>query len=133
MAGSKVAVELGEPVVVAVSQVNEARWGFHQFPALTRLPDGTILLEERQVSADWDWVKVRWIVIRNQRTAEHRFGHRLYSASKLKGLLASVGFTALRACGSLEGAPYDHQAERLVILARKPPAQSTPHTRARSG
>ena len=44
MAGSKVKVDLGEPVVVAVSQVNEARWGFHQFPALTRLPDGTILI-----------------------------------------------------------------------------------------
>ena len=96
-------------------------------------PDGTILLEERRVTADWSWIDVRWIVVHGQRTAEHRFGHRLYSASELKGVLASCGFTALRACGSLEGAPYDHKAERLVILARKHPDRPSPFTRGWSG
>jgi len=38
----KVTVELGAPAVVAVSRVGEKRWGFHQFPALSRLPDGRI-------------------------------------------------------------------------------------------
>ena len=38
----KVIVELGKPVVLAVSRVGEKRWGFHQFPALSRLPDGRI-------------------------------------------------------------------------------------------
>lgn len=37
-------VSLGDPVVVAVSKVNERVWGVHQFPALSRLPDGRILL-----------------------------------------------------------------------------------------
>ncbi len=37
-------VTLSDPVVAAVSQVGETRWGFHQFPALTRLPGGEILL-----------------------------------------------------------------------------------------
>jgi len=37
-------LDLGDPVVAAVSAPNETRWGFTQFPALSRLPDGRILL-----------------------------------------------------------------------------------------
>jgi hypothetical protein len=37
-------LDLGTPVVAALSAVGEERWGFHQFPNLTRTPDGTILL-----------------------------------------------------------------------------------------
>lgn len=40
----KTFVEYGEPIVVAVSQVDEKRWGYHQFPALAQLPDGIIEL-----------------------------------------------------------------------------------------
>ena len=83
--------------------------------------DGTILLEERKVTADWGWIDVRWIVIRGPRKVEHRFGHRLYAAFELKELLAGVGFVECRVFGSLTGKPYDHEAERLVILAKKPP------------
>ena len=32
------------PVTVALSGPGETRWGYHQFPALGRLPDGSILL-----------------------------------------------------------------------------------------
>ncbi|RKX32816.1 MAG: hypothetical protein DRP71_11495 [Verrucomicrobia bacterium] len=35
---------LSDPVVAAVSAPDETRWGFTQFPALSRLPDGRILL-----------------------------------------------------------------------------------------
>lgn len=37
-------VEISEPVVVSVSDPGETRWGYHQFPALNRLPDGRMLL-----------------------------------------------------------------------------------------
>jgi len=36
--------KLGEPVVVALSDPHETRWGFTQFPALSPMPDGSILL-----------------------------------------------------------------------------------------
>lgn len=42
--GSQLQTELGSPVAVAHSAPGETRWGFHQFPALSRLPDGRILL-----------------------------------------------------------------------------------------
>lgn len=37
-------VELAEPVAVALSQPGEERWGYHQFPAISRLPDGRLLV-----------------------------------------------------------------------------------------
>ena len=35
---------LGKPVIVATSKIGETRWGYHQFPKLSPLPDGAILL-----------------------------------------------------------------------------------------
>ena len=37
-------LSLGDPVVVAVSEPGETRWGFHQFPELSRLPTRELLL-----------------------------------------------------------------------------------------
>ena len=37
-------ITMDDPVVVAVSAAGETRWGFHQFPALSRMPDGRILI-----------------------------------------------------------------------------------------
>ncbi|MCC6144951.1 MAG: exo-alpha-sialidase, partial [Candidatus Hydrogenedentes bacterium] len=37
-------LRVSEPVVVALSAVGEKRWGYHQFPAIFRLPDGRVLL-----------------------------------------------------------------------------------------
>lgn len=81
---------------------------------------GTLFLEERSVSRDWSWIDVRWIAIRGAQRREHRFGHRLFSATELVALLTGVGFRAITVCGGLGGEPYDHRAERLVVLARKP-------------
>lgn len=35
---------MDDPVLVSKSAPEESRWGFHQFPALTRLPDGRIII-----------------------------------------------------------------------------------------
>jgi len=37
-------VMVEDPVLVATSAPGETRWGFHQFPALSRMPDGALLL-----------------------------------------------------------------------------------------
>jgi SAM-dependent methyltransferase len=83
------------------------------------LPDGVILLEERELAEDWTRLALRWIVVRGERRKEHRFMLRLYSAAELKNLLTSTGFAQVEAYGSLQKAPYDNKAERLVVVARK--------------
>ena len=37
-------LRISDPTIVSYSSEGETRWGYHQFPALSRLPDGRILL-----------------------------------------------------------------------------------------
>jgi len=83
------------------------------------IPDGTLVLEERRLTDDWSRLELRWIIIRDDRRREHRFFLRLYSAAELTALLRQAGFAEARACGSMKGGPYDEQAERLILVARK--------------
>lgn len=84
-----------------------------------REPDGTIVLEERWIEKDFTWIENRWTLIRKGRTRTFRVAHRMYSAAELKSLLRRAGFRNVKAFGTLEGAPYDQDAQRLVLVARK--------------
>jgi len=81
--------------------------------------DGEILLEERKLSSGWNWIQSRWILIKDGDRKEFTISNRLYSAVELSGLLTEAGFTSVKVFGNLNGAPYDHMAERLVAVAVK--------------
>jgi SAM-dependent methyltransferase len=85
-----------------------------------REPDGTLVLEERKLTEDWSRLKARWIILKEDgERYDRNFELRLFGASDLKRVLQDAGFARVDVYGSLEKAPYDHQAERLVIVARK--------------
>ena len=84
-----------------------------------RESDGTIILEERRLEDDFSWVENRWTMIRKGRMRTRAISHRLYSATELRALLKQVGFSRIHAFGNFEGRPYDQDATRLVLLARK--------------
>jgi SAM-dependent methyltransferase len=81
--------------------------------------NGSLFLEERVLSRDWSWIDTRWIRIDAAGRTEFRLSHRLYSAAELQALATEAGFRSVRAYGSLDGAPYDHAAARLVLVAEK--------------
>lgn len=81
--------------------------------------DGEIRLYERRITKSWSWIENRWIVLKDGGKSEFTLGHRLYSASELTRLLEDCGFASVDAYGSLAGAPYDHAAERLVVVGRR--------------
>jgi SAM-dependent methyltransferase len=81
--------------------------------------EGAIMLEERKVSKDWNWMENRWILLKGGQTQEFRFSLRPYSAAELTRLLTECGFAQTEVYGNLAGAPYDHQAKRLVVVAQK--------------
>lgn len=85
-----------------------------------RLADGRFLLQERCVSDDWTWVESAWILAGPDGIREHAASHRLYGAADLAALLRDVGFAGVAIFGSLEGAPYDVAARRLVLVATAP-------------
>jgi SAM-dependent methyltransferase len=84
-----------------------------------REEEGVIWLEERKVSKDWTWIDSRWIMLEGSKRNEFRVSHRLYSAAELAALLKDCGFRSVDIYGNLAGAPYDHTAERLVVVAHK--------------
>lgn len=81
--------------------------------------EGSIILEERKVCKDWSWIENRWILIKDGKKEEYTVSHRLYSASELSALLRECGFESVKIYGDLAGAPYDHTAKRLVLVAHK--------------
>ena len=78
-----------------------------------------IVLEERKVCRNWGWIENRWIMIKDGKMEEYKISHRLYSATELTALLNDCGFSATDVYGDLTGAPYDHAATRLVLVAHK--------------
>jgi len=80
---------------------------------------GILVLQERKVCKDWSWVENRWIMIKDGTRNEYKLSHRLYSAAELAKLLTDCGFQAIEVYGDLTGAPYDHTAKRLIVVARK--------------
>lgn len=83
--------------------------------------DGTYLLEEHEVQDGWSWMDNRWVVVDPDEGTVDEFdvSHRLYSAAELTALLERVGFEEVRVYGDHEGADYDDDAERLVVIAEK--------------
>jgi len=83
-------------------------------------PAGTaFLLEERQVRGGWTYLENRWIVFNNAGRHEFHFNIRVYSGRELESLLRRAGFRDVSLHGSLNGNPYDHDAERLIAVGRK--------------
>lgn len=84
-----------------------------------REEDGNIILEERKVSDNWGRIENRWILFKDGKRYENRLSLRLYSATELKALMKSCGFSAVSVYGDFTGTPYDHNARRLVAVAHK--------------
>jgi SAM-dependent methyltransferase len=82
--------------------------------------DGKVLLlEERKIRGGWGSIDNRWLVFNETGRHEFRFALRVYSGKELESLLLRAGFKEIALYGSLEGAPYDNEATRLVAVARK--------------
>ena len=81
--------------------------------------EGAFVLADYEIIDDWSKLKNRWIIIKDKDIYDYSFSHRLYSASELKELLFFSGFRKIRTFGNFSGAPYDHSAETLVIVAEK--------------
>ena len=85
----------------------------------SREDDDTLLVIERQLEQNWSWIVNRWFIVKNGETKEITFSHRLYSAEELSQLVKEAGFASVDVYGSLDGQPYDHKAQRLIVIANK--------------
>jgi hypothetical protein len=77
------------------------------------------VLQERKPIENWNKIWNRWVLIAADQRREFEVVHWVYSADELATMLAASGFNEIQVQGDLAGAPYDHHASRLVIVARK--------------
>lgn len=82
--------------------------------------DDVVWLEEREPIEDGARLKNRWIRLRGDERLEIDLTLRMYSEATLTRLLESSGFVDVEAFGDVSGEPYDENARRLVVRARKP-------------
>jgi SAM-dependent methyltransferase len=82
--------------------------------------DYGIYLERRKPIDDWGKFHNAWILITEDGIRhEWNVTHFIYSATELKSLLRSAGFSDVRAYGGLDGSTYDNTARRLTVVGVK--------------
>ena len=84
-----------------------------------REENGAILLEERKVGKNWEFIESRWILFKDGKKYEHTFTPKIYSAVELCEMLRRSGFREMETFGGLDGSPYDQKANRLTVLGCK--------------
>ena len=79
--------------------------------------DGSLMVHHYDVVPGWGRIKVQWLLLKQGQTHRFEFFQNLYSGQELTMLLEQAGFEKIELFGSLDGAPYDRAAKRLVIKA----------------
>jgi len=87
--------------------------------AVDEQPDGSVLVQKREITGDWYRVKTQWLLIQKNQVTRLEFDHALYSGRELVDLLRAAGFEDVKLYGTWEGGPYDLNAERLIAVAHK--------------
>ena len=82
-------------------------------------PDGTLIVQRREIFDDWTRIRNEWLLIRDEQVKSFKFHHTLYSGQELKDRLLRVGFSTTQLYGDLAGSVYGRSSKRLVALARK--------------
>jgi cyclopropane fatty-acyl-phospholipid synthase-like methyltransferase len=106
--GSLIMDTLGKETLSKVFQ--ERIWGER---------DGVIVLQHQKVLDNWSWMQSQWTMIKGTERVDNEISLRLYSGTEMAKLLSGCGFSQVDIYGSLDGTPYDHTAQRLVVVGSK--------------
>lgn len=83
------------------------------------LPNGTRVVELREIFDNWTRIRNEWLIIRKGRSKSFKFHHTIYSGQELIDRLEHVGFHKVKIFGSLDGSEYGPRAQRLIAVAEK--------------
>ncbi|MFC3195007.1 class I SAM-dependent methyltransferase [Marinicella sediminis] len=72
-----------------------------------------LLIDQMRIYAN------EWTLVRGNKAYRWEYQHYVYSADEITAMLKLAGFSEVMIYGSLDGADYDLEADRLVVLARK--------------
>lgn len=80
---------------------------------------GAVVLTEYEALNGWEYLKNRWIMLKDGARFERSFNQRLYAATELHNLLLDVGFASVFVYGGWDKRPYDQKAQTLIVVGRK--------------
>jgi len=86
---------------------------------LTEYDDGRLLVERPLLTADNTRLENEWLLIDGDRVRRATFSHRVWSAGEIGVWLERDGFRVEAIVSDFDGAPYDLEAERMIVLATK--------------
>jgi 2-polyprenyl-3-methyl-5-hydroxy-6-metoxy-1,4-benzoquinol methylase len=84
------------------------------------LPDGALLVEQRQIVDGWTRALNEWTVIRKGRSRTFAFHINIYSGQELRQEMERAGLVDVKLYGNLDGDPYGPVAPRLIAVGSKP-------------
>jgi len=80
--------------------------------------DGATICTEFSVVGAWEYLRNRWLVLKDGERLDRSFDLRLYSAVELESSLRAAGFGgAIDFYGDWDGRPYDQNAASLIVVA----------------
>jgi len=88
---------------------------------LTEYDDGRLLIERPLLTDHNTRVENEWLLVDGERVHRATFSHRVWSAGEIARLLEAAGFEMIAIDADFEGTPYDFEAERMIVIAQKPP------------
>ncbi len=80
---------------------------------------GCVLYQRPYLSDDLTRLHNEWTLVCPDGAHRHEYSHFIYTAQELRMMAAQAGFESVTIYGGLSGEPYDLDAERLVLVARK--------------
>jgi SAM-dependent methyltransferase len=86
---------------------------------LTEYDDGRLLIERPVLVDDLRRLDNDWMLIDGDRVYRTHISHRVWSAGEISALLRQHGLDIESIQGGFHGEPYDLDAERLIVIARK--------------
>ncbi|MEN1727048.1 MAG: class I SAM-dependent methyltransferase [Pseudomonadota bacterium] len=86
---------------------------------LTEYDDGRLLIERPMLVDDLRRLDNDWLLVDGDRVHRTHISHRVWSAGEIRALLARHGLETESIHGGFDGEPYDLDAERLIVIARK--------------
>lgn len=84
-----------------------------------KLPDGTLLVQRREILDDWTRIWNEWTLVRRGRARSYEFTHTIYSGQELRERFEQAGFSDVKLFGNFEGEPYGRKSPRLVAVGWK--------------
>ncbi|MFG3256044.1 class I SAM-dependent DNA methyltransferase [Streptomyces sp. NPDC048172] len=67
----------------------------------------------------WERLRSDWVLVRGERAYRARLEWFMYTAAELRRMLRDAGFSEVETFGGFDARPYDGDAERLIVRARR--------------